>query len=124
MKPSRLKSCGAGSLRLSTRRSMQNFLKNFILLKQLPPFNVWNRIEEKLEEDIQEQYPAKLYDLEVAPPPQTWNKILTLLDEEKTIPEIPSKRKIISFVRYAAAACIIGLVALGAFKLMNPKNGQ
>jgi hypothetical protein len=91
-------------------------------LEATPPFDVWDRIEEKLEEDIPEQYPAKLYNLEVAPPPRAWNKILTLLDEEKVIPEIPSKRRIISFVRYAVAACIIGLLAFGTLKLLNQKT--
>jgi hypothetical protein len=98
------------------------FPQKLYTLEATPPFDVWNRIEEKLEEDIREQYPTKLYDLEVAPPPQAWNKILTLLDEEKAIPEIPSKRRIISFIRYAAAACIIGLIAFGTFKVLNQKT--
>jgi len=98
------------------------FPQRLYTLEAPPPFDAWNRIEEKLEEDIQEQYPTKLFNLEVAPPPQTWNKILTLLDEEKAIPEIPSKRRIISFVRYAVAACIIGLIAFGTLKLLNQKT--
>ena len=98
------------------------FPQRLYTLETPPPFDAWNRIEEKLEEDIQEQYPTKLYNLEIAPPPETWNKILTLLDEEKAIPEIPSKRRIISFVRYAVAACIIGLIALGTLKLLNQKT--
>jgi len=98
------------------------FPQRLYTLETPPPSDAWNRIEERLEEDIQEQYPTKLYNLEVAPPPQTWNKILTLLDEEKSIPEIPSKGKIISFLKYAVAACIIGLVAFGTFRLLNQKT--
>jgi hypothetical protein len=98
------------------------FPKRLHNLEATPPFDAWDRIEEKLEEDIPEQYPAKLYNLEVAPPPHAWNKILTLLDEEKANPEIPSKRRIVSFIRYAVAACIIGLIAFGTFKLLNQKT--
>jgi hypothetical protein len=95
------------------------FPQKLYTLEAPPPSEGWNRIEGK---DIQEQYPTKLFNLEVAPPPQTWNKILTLLDEEKTIPEISSKRRIISFARYAVAACIIGLIAFGTLKLLNQKT--
>jgi len=87
------------------------------------PLDIWNRIEAELERDNKELYPAKLYDIEVAPPPRTWNKILTILDEEKTISEIASKGRIITFVKYAAAACIIGLLAFGTFELLTQKNG-
>src|SRR6185295_7376897 len=34
----------------------------------------------------------------------------------------PSKRRIISFVKYAAAACIIGIIAFGTFQLLNRKT--
>jgi hypothetical protein len=98
------------------------FPQRLYTLEAPPPFDVWNRIEDRLEEDTQGQYAAKLFNLEAAPPPQTWNKILTLLDEENVIPEIPSKRRIISFVRYAVAACIIALIAFGTFKLLNQKT--
>jgi hypothetical protein len=86
-----------------------------------PPANAWNKIAVALEQDIEDEYPAKLYNLEVAPPAGTWQKISTSLEEEKTLPRIPLKRRIVPFIRYAAAACIIGIVALGAFMLLNRK---
>lgn len=89
-----------------------------------PPLELWDRIEEGLKKDNQEQYPVKLYNIEVAPPSQAWDRISTLLGEEKTLPKIPSKGRIISFVRYAVAVCIIGILALGAFKLLNKKPGK
>lgn len=98
------------------------FPQKLYALEVPPPADIWNRIEADLERDNKELYPAKLYDIEVSPPPRTWNKILTLLDQEKTIPEIPSKGRIISFVKYAAAASIIGLIAFGTFKLLNRKT--
>ncbi len=100
------------------------FPQKLYTLESTPSSDVWNRIEERLEEDIREQYPDKLYKLEVTPPPRTWNKILTLLDDEKAHPGISSKGRIISFVRYAVAACIIGLLAFGAFKLLNQKTDR
>jgi len=90
-------------------------------LEVTPPVSVWNEIEENLEADGKEQYATKLYNIEVTPPAQAWNKISSLLDEEKTLPKISQKGRIILFVRYAAAACIIGVLALGAFKLLNQK---
>ena len=100
---------------------MQNFLKDFIIMKQLLLLIPGIKLKPDSKEE-QEQYPGKLYDLEITPPAQTWNKILTLLDEENSFPEIPSKRRIISFVRYAAAAACILASCIGAFKLLNQKK--
>jgi len=89
-----------------------------------PPLNAWSKIEKGLEEGSKEQYAAKLYNIEVTPPPGIWNKISTLLNEEKGSSKTHSKGKIIPFVRYAAAACIIGLLAFAAFRLLNQKTGK
>jgi hypothetical protein len=90
-------------------------------LEATPPLEAWDRIEEELERESKEQYPEKLYNIEFTPPSQTWNKISTLLDG-RAVAEIPSRRRIISFVKYAAAACIIGLIAFGTFRLLNQKT--
>ena len=87
-----------------------------------PPVDAWNKIETVLDEDIKEEYPAKLYNLEVAPPAKTWEKISAALEEEKALTYIPSKRKIVPFLRYAVAACFIGLIAFGSLKLLNRKT--
>jgi hypothetical protein len=100
------------------------FPQKLFALEETPPSEIWERIEEGLDKDNKEQYPAKLYNVEVTPPPQAWNKILTRLDEEKTLPQISSRTRVMSFVRYAAAACIIGLLAFGAFKLLNQKTAN
>jgi len=93
-------------------------------LEQTPPSELWDRIEQGLEKGSKEQYPEKLYNIEVAPPPQAWNKILMLLDRRKSLPETPKKGRIVSFVRYVAAACIIGVIAFAAFKLLNQTTGN
>jgi hypothetical protein len=86
-----------------------------------PPANAWNKIAVALEQDSKDEYPAKLYNIEVAPPAGAWQKISTALEEEKALPQISSKRRIVPFIKYAAAACIIGIIAFGAFMLLNRK---
>jgi hypothetical protein len=100
------------------------FPQKLYTLEAPPPFEAWNRIKEELEEGSKEHYASKLYNAEVTPPPGVWSKILTSLEAEKTLPKISSKRKVVSFVRYAAAACIIGVLAFGAFKLLNQGTGE
>jgi len=100
------------------------FPQKLYTLEATPPVDAWNKIEEVLERDSKEQYPTKLYDIEVAPPAQAWTKIAASLDEEKALPRSFSRGKIMSFVKYAAAACIVGLVAFGTFKLINQKTSK
>jgi len=100
------------------------FPQKLYAVEETPPSALWSRIEEELEKDGEEQYPAKLYNIEVTPPPRAWNEILTLLNEEKTFPRVSSRGRIVSFVRYAVAACVIGIVAVGAFMLLNQKAGK
>jgi hypothetical protein len=98
------------------------FPQKLYAIEETPPDTVWNKIEQQLEKDGKEQF-IKIYDIEVAPPADTWNKISNLLDE-KTPSQNASKGRIISFVRYAVAACLVGLIALGTFKLINQKAGS
>ena len=100
------------------------FPEKLYALEVTPPLDTWNKIEKGLEEENKEQYLAKLYNIEVAPPPATWDKILSSLDEEKPLTKSSSKGKIIPFIKYAAAACIIGILALGAFRLLSQKTGN
>ncbi len=86
-----------------------------------PPNDTWNKIASVLEAGVKDEYPSKLYNLEVAPPPGTWQKISAAIEEEKTLPQISSKRRVIPFVKYAVAACFIGAIAFGAFKLVSRK---
>jgi hypothetical protein len=87
-----------------------------------PPVGTWNKIASALETGIKDEYPSKLYNLEVTPPADTWQKISAAIEEEKTIPRIHSKRRVIPFVKYAVAACFIGVIAFGALKLVNRKT--
>jgi hypothetical protein len=89
-----------------------------------PPASAWDKIKFSLDTGI-EEYPSKLYELEVAPPANTWQKISSALEEEKNLPRIPSKARIIPFVKYAVAASLLAAIAFGAFKFLNPaKNAN
>src|ERR1051326_1272174 len=83
------------------------FPQKLYALEETPPTAVWNKIEQQLKNDDKEQYPAKLYDIEVAPPAESWNKISDALNEERTPLRNASKARVVSFVRYAVAACIV-----------------
>jgi len=99
------------------------FPEKLYQLEVTPPANAWSKIEEGLQESAKEQYPAKLYNIQVTPPAATWSRISTLLDEENVPSKTFSRGRIIPFVRYAAAAAIVGLIAFGAFRLLNQKTG-
>jgi hypothetical protein len=86
-----------------------------------PPADAWNKIATAVEK---EEYPTKLYNLEVAPPSGAWQKISDALDDDETLPQIPSKRRVVPFMRYAVAASVIGILAFGALKLINQKTGS
>src|SRR5215831_3851323 len=97
------------------------FSKKMYNLESVPHNNVWDNIAKELETEEQEKYSLTLYNLEIDPPAKAWEKISVALDENN-LPQIPSKRKIISFVKYAAAACVIGIISFGAIKLLNQKT--
>jgi hypothetical protein len=78
-----------------------------------PPKDAWLAIEERLNNSdpaLQE----KLYNYEATPPAKVWNEIKSSLDNatnsSSTIPFTSRK-----WLRYAVAAAILGIVALGVF---------
>ena len=90
-----------------------------------PSSSVWNKILIELAGEKKEEYPAKLYTFEVSPPADAWQQIAATLDAEKTLPQIPRTKRVVPFVRYAAAACIIAAIAFGTVKLvMNQKSAN
>lgn len=100
------------------------FSKRLNNIEVTPPVNTWEKIAEKLGSDVEAGYPVKLYNLEVDPPVTSWKKILALLDQRENLRRIPAKRKIGTFVRFAAAACFIAIVVFGTFKIFNSKSGH
>jgi hypothetical protein len=100
-----------------------NWINRMNDLEVTPPEKGWEKVAAALDESLNGlQFPAKLYEEQVTPPAAVWNAIETRLDAA-TAPVIPLKKR--SFypvwVRYAAAACIVGLIAFAAFRFMGKK---
>lgn len=88
-----------------------------------PPVYVWQNIAVALDESaLVDHYAGKLAGIEIAPPLGAWNKIKTSLDAEQ---EVSSERRRISpFIKYAAAAAIIGFLAWGGIAIFTNKSGE
>ncbi len=89
-----------------------------------PPAGAWDRIATSLETDAT-QYASRLYQLEVAPPTAAWAAIAaTLNDTPEQTPVVPIARRagLPPFLRYAAAAVVIGLVAMTLIWLVPSRN--
>ena len=87
---------------------------------EAPPATAWVAISTALDEmNLRPQYPDTLYNLETAPPPATWDKIKSALEQDAT-PAIPAtRRRVIPFLRYAAAAALLAIAAFSAIRIMS-----
>lgn len=80
-----------------------------------PPDDGWQRIASALDEaEMQNDFPRRLYLQELDPPDGTWNRIAEQIQPQATV--VRSWR-IPSFVKYAAAAVLVGIVAFGIYRL-------
>jgi hypothetical protein len=96
--------------------SLQNKMMNY---EVAPPADAWGKIAAALDESsLDQEFPDRLYNMQVAPPAAAWDNIISSLHtaEVAEAPVVSMKRKTPSFVRYAAAAVLIGVVALGIVK--------
>ncbi len=92
----------------------QKFPSALYNMESAPPAFAWQKIAAALDEPaLVNDYAAKLAGIEVAPPATAWDKIKTAIEPE------PVQRKIVPWVKYAAAAAIIGLLVLGGTRLFN-----
>lgn len=78
-----------------------------------PPAHTWEKIANALDEPLVSDYAAKLGSIEVAPPAAAWEKISMALEPA------PVRRMTNPWLKYAAAAVIIGLLAWGGVQLFN-----
>lgn len=86
-----------------------------------PPPGVWDKIAAELDEsELHHVFPSKLYEAEVAAPAGTWNKIAAALTGESEV-MTPKSRTITPWLRYAAAAVLLGFIAWGGIQLLNNK---
>ncbi len=125
---------------------MSNALQHKLLnIEATPPASTWEKIAEALDEShLSDQFPAQLRAAEVTPPATTWqqveaglqpayaatlsgmeatppagvwDKIEASLDEDTKV--VPMRRRISPFVKYAAAAMLVGVMAFGGYKLFD-----
>lgn len=131
---------------------MNNETRNKLLTHEVPPpAGIWDRIASELDaSDSGMAFPRRLHDLEVPAPANAWQQIAAVLEssdaglsfprrlQEMEVPapvhawqqiaaaldtaaaESPVRR--IPWLRYAAAAAIIGLLTWGALSYFNQKN--
>jgi hypothetical protein len=93
-------------------------------IKITPPVHVWQSIAVALDEPaLVNDYAAKLGGIEMAPPAAAWNKIKTSLDAEHEA-AIPEHRRFAPFLKYAAAAVVIGFLAWGGISLSGNKKSS
>lgn len=86
------------------------------------PVSAWNKIAASLDEEVfVKDYSSRLSGMEVNPPLSAWEKIKHDLTSETTTKE---SGRVIPWIRYAAAAVIVGFIAWGALQLFNTKSGD
>lgn len=104
-------------------------MKNTLPYKMLnyevsPPEGIWKKIALELDEsELTNKFPSRLYEAEVTPPENAWSKIAAQLDAGQVI-AIPLQRRIFPFLKYAAAAVIIGFLTWGGIQLLNNNSGK
>jgi len=89
-----------------------------------PPSFIWSAINNELdEESIEKLYAKKMALAEAIPPASIWDSIQTLLDEQNA-PAKSSPAKISPFLRYAAAAILIGLLAWWGIRFLTSNSNS
>jgi hypothetical protein len=93
-------------------------------LEVTPRSGAWVAVQKELEEVSAENYDARLYNFEAAPPADTWEKILDGLETEKTTTKIYPARRFNRFIKYAIAACLLGVIAFAAFQFIKTRTAR
>jgi hypothetical protein len=89
----------------------------------VPPADVWDKITASLDEsEIGQNFPTKLHDMQVNPPAVAWINIEAELSGAEA-PVIPIRKSISPFVKYAAAAVLIGILTISYFQYFRLTKG-
>ncbi len=83
-----------------------------------PPATTWSKIATELEESA---IANKLYNIEVTPPATAWPKVQSAFNNETAATK---PKKIIPFLRYAAAAVLIGFLSFATIKILQDKREE
>lgn len=80
-----------------------------------PPPGAWQKIASALDEsETGSRFPQRLYEMEVPPPGAVWEQVREELNPAPVV-SAPVKR-IPAFAKYAAAAVVVGMAALGIYR--------
>lgn len=102
----------------------QNVSSKLTNIQVVPPAGIWESIAANLDESpLINKIAERLQNIQVAPPATAWNKIVAELDEVHEA-AVPDRRRLSPFIRYAAAASIIGLIAFSALQLFKNKGND
>ncbi|HRO70578.1 MAG TPA: anti-sigma factor [Chitinophagaceae bacterium] len=91
-----------------------------------PPSRNWDRIAAALDEsELQNNFPKRLYQVESTPPETAWENIRKAISPDSDAKPAPVRR-LAPLFRYAAAAILIGVVAVGItrFTINNDDNNE
>lgn len=89
----------------------------------VPAAHNWEVIAAQLATDPYLHVGKKLYNTTVTPPQHNWEAIAAQLPAATpVIPVAKQSGRIMPFLRYAAAAVLIGLTVFGAFKVFGPQT--
>ncbi len=90
-----------------------------------PNPSIWNRVAGALDEsNLQDEFPKKLYNSATPPPPSTWVAIENQLNKDEAAADtiVVARYRHFYWLRYAAAIVILGGIAFGILKFINPGN--
>lgn len=109
------------ALELDDAELFQNVSSKLTNIQVAPPVGIWENIALTLDESpLINNIAERLQNTEVIPPATAWNKIVAELDQVHE-GSVPARRRLSPFIRYAAAASIIGLIAFSALQLFKNK---
>ncbi len=95
---------------------LQDKLKQY---EVAPPRGVWDRIAAELDEtETDHAYASRLQGYEASPPAGTWEKIRQSL-EPGSATKTTGRRRIIPFLKYAAAAAVLAMMVWGGSRWIN-----
>lgn len=75
------------------------------------------------ESALSQKFPSTLHNLEATPPSGAWEKINEALIEPET-KVVPMRKRNNGFIRYAAAAAIIGIIAWGVTRFVGAGKNE
>lgn len=85
----------------------------------IPPADCWENIQTELDAAGEPaELGTRLAEMEVSPPAGTWQKILGYLELTGTQPG-SSRRRVVHFMRYAAAAVFIGVLIFAGVRMLD-----